>query len=120
MNLITYGNIFCRHLMYVIIIIILLPKSYLKLISKISMSPIFCKHMAIIIDPDRRMLSVIENKAKEKGFTNIELIQDYIENLSIQNHSVDFVMASLILHEVSSLTTVLKNIFEVLKTGGYL
>jgi ubiquinone/menaquinone biosynthesis C-methylase UbiE len=40
--------------------------------------------MAIIIDPDRRMLSVIENKVKEKGFTNIELIQDYIENLSIK------------------------------------
>ncbi len=84
MNFIAYGNIICRHLMYVIIIIVVLPKSYLKLFSEISMSPVFCKHMAIIIDPDRRMLSVIENKVKEKGFTNIELIQDYIENLSIK------------------------------------
>ncbi len=72
------------------------------------------------MDPDRRMLSVIEEKAKEKGLTNIELIQDYIENLSIQNNSIDFVMASLILHEVSSLTKALSNIFEVLKTGGHL
>ncbi len=72
------------------------------------------------MDPDGRMLSVIEDKAKEKGLTNIELIQDYIENLSIQNNSIDFVMASLILHEVSSLTKALSNILEVLKAGGHL
>lgn len=72
------------------------------------------------LDPDRRMLSVIEEKATEKGLTNIEIIQDYLENLSIQNDSIDFVMASLILHEVSSLTKALSNLFEVLKTGGHL
>ncbi|MHB8072519.1 class I SAM-dependent methyltransferase [Desulfosporosinus fructosivorans] len=72
------------------------------------------------MDPDRSMLNVIEDKAKEKGLTNIELIQDYIENLSIQYNSIDFVMASLILHEVSSLTKALSNIFEVLKSGGHL
>ena len=72
------------------------------------------------MDPDRRMLSVIEDKAKEKGLENIELIQDYIENLSIERNSVDFVMASLILHEVKSLTTALTNIHEVLKSGGHL
>jgi ubiquinone/menaquinone biosynthesis C-methylase UbiE len=72
------------------------------------------------MEPDRRMLRVIEDKAKEKGHTNIELIQDYIENLSIESNSVDFAMASLILHEVSSLAKVLSIIFEALKTGGHL
>ncbi len=72
------------------------------------------------MDPDRRMLSIIEDKAKEKGLTNIELMQDFIENLSIEDHSIDFVMASLILHEVSSLTKALSNIFNVLKSGGHL
>lgn len=72
------------------------------------------------IDPDRRMLSIIEDKAKEKGLTNIELMQGFIENLSIEDHSIDFVMASLILHEVSSLTKALSNIFNVLKSGGHL
>ncbi|AGA68938.1 methylase involved in ubiquinone/menaquinone biosynthesis [Desulfitobacterium dichloroeliminans LMG P-21439] len=72
------------------------------------------------MDPDKRMLSVIQDKAKEKGLANIELIQDYIESLSIPNSSVDFVMASLILHEVSSLTKALTNIFEILKPGGHL
>lgn len=72
------------------------------------------------MDPDKRMLSVIEDKAKAKGLTNIELIEDYIENVNIQSSSVDFAMASLILHEVPSLTKALTIILEVLKSGGHL
>ncbi|MPW25450.1 methyltransferase domain-containing protein [Alkalibaculum sp. M08DMB] len=66
------------------------------------------------LDPDKRMLCVIQEKAKEKRLNNIELIQDSLENLSIQNESIDFVMASLILHEVSSLSEALSKIYEVL------
>jgi len=72
------------------------------------------------MDPDFRMLKVIEEKAKEKGITNIELIQDYLENLTIKNESIDFAMASLILHEVRSLSNALSKIYEVLKPGGHL
>ena len=72
------------------------------------------------LDPDKRMLSVIEEKAKEKGLNNIELIQDYLDGLSLQNNSIDFAMASLIFHEVSSLTEALTKVYEVLKTGGHL
>lgn len=72
------------------------------------------------MDPDKRMLSVIEAKAKEKGLHNIEPLQETIENLSLQNDSIDFVMASLILHEVTSLTIALTKIFEVLSVGGHL
>ncbi len=72
------------------------------------------------MDPDKRMLSVIEAKAKEKGLHNIEHLQETIENLSLQNDSIDFVMASLILHEVKSLTIALTKIFEVISVGGHL
>ncbi|QOX61922.1 methyltransferase domain-containing protein [Anoxybacterium hadale] len=72
------------------------------------------------MDPDRRMLSVIKEKAKEKGLDNIELIQEYIESLSMQHESIDFVMASLILHEVPSLKVAIAKIYEVLKAGGHL
>lgn len=72
------------------------------------------------MDPDKRMLNVIEAKAYEKGLHNIEPLQETIENLSLQNDSIDFVMASLILHEVRSLTTALSKIFEVLSVGGHL
>jgi ubiquinone/menaquinone biosynthesis C-methylase UbiE len=72
------------------------------------------------LDPDGRMLGVIEEKAKDKGLTNIELIQGYIEDLNLAINSVDFVMASLILHEVPSLTNALSTINDVLKIGGHL
>jgi ubiquinone/menaquinone biosynthesis C-methylase UbiE len=72
------------------------------------------------LDPDKRILSIIEEKAKEKGLNNVELIQDYLDDLSLQNDSIDFAMASLILHEVSSLTKALTKVYEVLKTGGHL
>lgn len=72
------------------------------------------------LDPDRRMLSVIKAKAIEKGINNIEVIQNSLEDLDIENESIDFVMASLILHEVSSLPDALTKIHEVLKTGGNL
>jgi len=72
------------------------------------------------LDADNRMLRVIKEKAKEKGLNNIELIQDYLEEFSLQNDSIDFVMASLILHEVSSLSKALLKIYEVLKPGGHL
>jgi ubiquinone/menaquinone biosynthesis C-methylase UbiE len=72
------------------------------------------------MDPDGRMLRVIEEKAKENGLTNIELIQDYLEDLTLTNASIDFAMASLILHEVSSLSNALLKIHGVLKEGGHL
>jgi ubiquinone/menaquinone biosynthesis C-methylase UbiE len=72
------------------------------------------------MDPDRRMLNVIEDKARKKGLSNLEVIQDYLENISIKSGSIDFAMASLILHEVSSVTKALSIIFEVLNIGGHL
>lgn len=66
------------------------------------------------------MLRVTEDKAQEKGKTNIVLLQEYIENLSIKNNSIDFVMASLVLHELSSLKNSLEKIYGVLKTMGHL
>lgn len=72
------------------------------------------------LEPDRRMLSVIESKAEEKGIKNIELIENFLEDLNIQNESIDFTMASLILHELSSLSDALTKIYEMLKTDGHL
>lgn len=72
------------------------------------------------LDPDRRMLSVIEAKAKEKGLKNIEFVQDFLEGLSLQNNSIDFTMASLLLHEVSSLSDALTKVHDMLKIDGHL
>ena len=72
------------------------------------------------LDSDARMLRVIEEKAKVKGLTNIALLQGYIGDVPIQKDSIDFVMASLILHEVKSLQDILSHLFDVLKLEGHL
>lgn len=72
------------------------------------------------LDPDKRMLDVIQSKAKEKGLTNIEPIHETIENLNLQEQSIDFVMASLILHEVKDLNFALKKIYDTMSFGGHL
>ena len=72
------------------------------------------------LDSDARMLRVIEEKAKVKGLTNIALMQGYIGDVPIQKDSIDFVMASLILHEVKSLQDILSHLFDVLKLEGHL
>ena len=51
---------------------------------------------------------------------NIKLIESTIEALSLEDESIDFVMASLILHEVESLSKVLSKLYEVTKIGGHL
>lgn len=72
------------------------------------------------LDPDPRMIGVIQNKAESKGIKNIVPIENTLEGLGLEEESVDFVMASLVLHEVRSLSTALNQIGNVLKTGGHL
>lgn len=78
------------------------------------------KNTVYALDSDARMLRVIEDKSKEKGLTNIALMQGYVGEVPIQKDSIDFVMASLILHEVKSVEEVLSHLFEVLKLEGHL
>lgn len=72
------------------------------------------------MDLDLRMLNVIKSKAMEKNLKNIKLIHESLESWSLKNEIIDFVMASLILHEISSLKESLTKIFEVMKVGGHL
>jgi len=72
------------------------------------------------MDLDLRMLNVIKSKAMEKNLENIKLIHESLESWSLKNEIIDFVMASLILHEISCLKESLTKIFEVMKVGGHL
>ncbi|WFR55757.1 class I SAM-dependent methyltransferase [Anaerocolumna sp. AGMB13025] len=70
------------------------------------------------LDMDVRMLEVITIKANADNITNIDLLQGNINNIPISDNSVDFAIASLILHEVGPLSPVLAELFRVLKDGG--
>lgn len=76
-------------------------------------------NVVFALDMDQRMLNVIKRKAETEDLENIRLIQGDIGDIPLPNESVDIVIASLILHEVESLSIALKEISRVLKRGGY-
>lgn len=74
---------------------------------------------AYALDIDTNMLDVIKSKAKNDNITNIQLMEGSIDNIPLSDDSVDIAIASLILHEVSSLPKTIQEIRRVLKEGGY-
>lgn len=76
------------------------------------------KGKVFALDMDDRMLHVIDTKVKRENIKNIQPVQNNIESIPLPDGAVDIVLASLILHEVSSLSAVLKEINRVLKPGG--
>jgi len=71
---------------------------------------------ALDIDPE--MLEVIDSRAQDKNITNIQLVKGSIENIPLSDDSIDIVLASVVLHEVKSLSETLQQIKRVLKKGG--
>lgn len=71
------------------------------------------------LDLDSRMLDIINAKAQQENLTNIQLINESMDNLSLNDGSIDIAVASLVLHEVNHLSKTLLQINRVLKEGGY-
>lgn len=72
------------------------------------------------LDPERKMLEVLQARARGAGVTNIELLEGTAEEIPLSDHSVHGVIASLVLHEVDPLAKGLQEVSRVLKDGGYL
>jgi ubiquinone/menaquinone biosynthesis C-methylase UbiE len=71
------------------------------------------------LDMDTRMLNVIDRKAKAANIKNIQLLQGSIDDIRIPDGSLDFALASLILHEVRPLYKVFQQIGRIMKMGGH-
>src|SRR5699024_3843765 len=71
------------------------------------------------LDMDSNMLEVISSKAKEENMQNVKPVQGRANEIPLSDHSVDFVLASLVLHEVKQLSDSLQHIKRVLKDDGY-
>ncbi|WP_261384280.1 class I SAM-dependent methyltransferase [Planococcus sp. CPCC 101016] len=72
------------------------------------------------LDIDPSMLKIISQKAAAEQLANIVAIQGGSAALPVANASIDIVIASLVLHEISPLTEVLNGIHKVLKQNGCL
>ena len=72
------------------------------------------------LDTDSNMLEMIKTKADEEELTNIVPLQGENEELPIPEASIDVVIASLVLHEITPLAETLAMMKKLLKAGGHL
>ncbi|WP_404452918.1 class I SAM-dependent methyltransferase [Virgibacillus necropolis] len=75
--------------------------------------------MVFGLDIDSNMLEVINSKAKKENITNVKALKGSIDDIPLSDNSIDFALASLVLHEVKKLSNSLQQIKQVLKPDGY-
>ncbi|HLS59563.1 MAG TPA: class I SAM-dependent methyltransferase [Virgibacillus sp.] len=71
------------------------------------------------LDNDAGMLDIIRMKATEEKVANVEAIKGQIDDIPLPDDSVDFALASLVLHEVKDVAHALQQIKRILKNEGY-
>lgn len=75
---------------------------------------------AIGVDMTDEMLEKARENAKKGGFTNVEFRKGDIENLPLDDNSVDVVISNCVINLAPDKAKVFKEIHRVLKTGGRL
>lgn len=75
---------------------------------------------AIGVDMTDEMLKKATENAKRGGFTNVEFKKGDIENLPIENNSIDVVISNCVINLAPDKLKVFKEIYRVLKTSGKL
>lgn len=71
------------------------------------------------LDLSAKMLELIATRAVEADLANIQLLNASIDDIPLEDNTVDHVLASLVLHELSDLETALGQVHRVLKPGGH-
>jgi ubiquinone/menaquinone biosynthesis C-methylase UbiE len=77
------------------------------------------KERVIALDIEPQMIANLKERMEKEGIQNIELLQGVIEELPLSNESVNHVIASFVLHEVTPLSKGLQEIYRVMIAGGY-
>ncbi|MDE3270303.1 MAG: methyltransferase domain-containing protein [Pseudomonadota bacterium] len=74
----------------------------------------------LAVDRTTDYLDYLRNKLKEQGVNNVEVKQAFLEELPLQDNSVDHVFIRWVLLFVPDLNPVLQEFARVLRTGGNL
>ncbi|MEZ0481609.1 class I SAM-dependent methyltransferase [Planococcus sp. SSTMD024] len=72
------------------------------------------------LDTDPSMLALIGDKAQAAAIENIALRSGELTDAALAEGSLDLILASLVLHEITPLGPVLDNMHSLLKPGGRL
>ncbi len=75
---------------------------------------------AIGVDMTDEMLDKARKNAKKGGYTNVEFKKGDIEDLPIEDNSIDMVISNCVINLAPNKAMVFKEIYRVLKTGGKL
>lgn len=72
------------------------------------------------VDVQQAKLTAVSSAASQQGFKNIQLVQANLDEpiQCIPDASCDAVIMASVLHEVKNREMLLKNAYQVLKTGG--
>ncbi|UJL46082.1 class I SAM-dependent methyltransferase [Virgibacillus sp. NKC19-16] len=76
--------------------------------------------MVYALDIDSNMLEIAYDKVTNEGLENVRTIQGEMQDLPLSANSIDIVLASLVLHEIKSLSETLQLINQMLNVKGYL
>ncbi|QGH35900.1 methyltransferase domain-containing protein [Gracilibacillus salitolerans] len=71
------------------------------------------------LDIDSKMLDFVNSKANKENITNVKTLKASMDDIPLNDTSIDIVLASIVLHEVKDLSTSLNQMKRVLKSGGY-
>lgn len=70
------------------------------------------------IDIEPRMLTLLKEVAEKESIENIHYIQSDLENIQLEDRSVDKMMAAFVIHEVTDPAKALREIKRILKPDG--
>ena len=73
----------------------------------------------IAVDISGEMLKELKKKAREDGIGNIEILENDGLDMTLENESVDMVFASMYLHHIEEPQDAIKEMYRVLKPGGF-
>jgi SAM-dependent methyltransferase len=74
--------------------------------------------LAIGVDMTDEMLEKAQENAKKGGFTNVEFLKGDIENLPVDDNSVDVVISNCVINLAPDKGKVFAEMYRVLKSGG--
>ena len=75
---------------------------------------------AIGVDFTDEMHEELQQKAKEKGFTNIELVKSNIDNINLPDNIADVIISNCVINLAHNKAKVFKEAYRLLKPGGLL
>ncbi|QQZ09875.1 class I SAM-dependent methyltransferase [Heyndrickxia vini] len=72
------------------------------------------------VDIEPKMLDLLKGRAEQEGYQNIQYIQSDLENIQLEDHSVNKAVIAFVMHEVPDMKKAISECKRILKANGRL